>query len=401
MKYLEQNNKLSNRQHGFRSKHSCESQPIELTSQISHLLDSGKEVDPIILDFSKAFDKVNHAKLLMKLYSIGANKQVTNWVRSFLEGRTQEVVVDGCLSSTCDVSSGVPQGSVIGPTLFLIYINDLADCVNSGIRLFADDTVIYNITDNRNQLQDDLLSLELWESSNDMEFNPHKCEHIRFSRKRKKATTNDYSLHATSVPKANTIKYLGVKLEPNLKWNTNTDFITNKASTKLGFVRRTIPPSQQQLRDKAYKQIVRPVLEYSSTVWDSSLTCSQEQQLEAVQRRAARTVHNIKRTDRVTSTTALINSLEWDLLATRRERRRICMFRAMHYNEVATKISDFLSPFVPTAGYSRRHSHQYTIPHCKSKHHQNSYFVSTGKVWNNLDPGSPLLVGPPCGRLRF
>ena len=395
MRYLEDHNLLHNRQHGFRSKRSCESQLIELTSQLSAALDGGDEVDAIVLDFSKAFDKVSHSKLVTKLNSIGLNPQITWWVNSFLSERTQEVVVDGHHSTHCHVTSGVPQGSVVGPCLFLIYINDLPQSVKSEVRLFADDTVIYTTADKRDQLQADLRALQDWEALWDMEFNPSKCEHITFTRKKSKRSNNSYSLHNTSIPKVQEIKYLGVKLEHSLRWNSNTEYLSGKASGKVGFIGRTIPPSLKHLRDKAYCSLVRPILEYSSTVWDSSLTSTQSKQLESIQRKAARMVHCVPRTDHTTSTTALIADLGWDTLQERRGRRRLGIFRAMHFNEVATNIEDFLNPHTITAGYSRRHSLQYTIPHCNTKSHQQSFFVATAKDWNSLPPSSTLLCGPP------
>jgi hypothetical protein len=159
-----------------------------------------------VLDFSKAFDKVNHAKFVQKVSNIGVCSQVSLWVASFLTDRSQEVVVDGCSSSPCRVTSGVPQGSVIGPALFLIYINDLPDNISSEVRLFADDTVIYNTADNRDQLQRDLNTLEKWELHWDMEFKPTKCEHIKFSRKHTRASTNSYALHNIMIPKVDNIK---------------------------------------------------------------------------------------------------------------------------------------------------------------------------------------------------
>ena len=126
-RYLEETERLCKRQHGFRKYRSCESQLTELMCDISEKLDEGKEVDAIFLDFSKAFDKVDHMKLLHKLDRIGVNSQVTRWVQSLLTGRSQTVVVDGYESSSCPVTSGVPQGSVIGPILFLVYINNLPD----------------------------------------------------------------------------------------------------------------------------------------------------------------------------------------------------------------------------------------------------------------------------------
>ena len=132
---------------------------------------------------------------------------------------------------------------MIGPVLFLIYINDLPDAVKSEVRLFADDTVIYNTVSNQQQLQQDLDALEKWEKDWGMEFNPTKCEHLRFSRKRTKVIDNTYTLHNIAMPKTPTVKYLGVKLEGSLRWNENTSYINSKASIRLGYIGRTIPIS--------------------------------------------------------------------------------------------------------------------------------------------------------------
>ena len=393
-RHLETKGKLNKRQHGFRKLRSCESQLTELTCDISKKLDEGKEIDAIFLDFSKAFDKVDHSKLISKLKSIGVSNQVSNWVQNLLADRSQVVVVDGYASSPCPVTSGVPQGSVIGPILFLVYINDLPDTVASKTRLFADDTVIYNTSENHQSLQKDLDALQAWEKEWKMEFNPLKCEHIKFSRKRSKGLDNTYILHNIAVPKTDSVKYLGVKLESGLKWNDNTTYITNKASSRLGYVRRVIPPTLPLLRAKAYSSLVRPILEYSSSVWDGSLTKTQQTKIEAVQRRAARTVNNISRTDHTTSTTKLIEDLEWQSLKTRRENRRLGLFRAIHFGEVATDITEYIN-LHPHTNITRRHDQQYLIPHCNSDLHKKSFFVSTAKLWNNLSSASTLLVGPP------
>ena len=393
-RYLEGKELLCKRQHGFRKYRSCESQLTELMCDISQKLDEGKEVDAIFLDFSKAFDKVDHMKLLYKLDRIGVSRQVRRWVQSLLVGRSQTVVVDGFESSSCPVTSGVPQGSVIGPILFLVYINDLPESVMSRTRLFADDTVIYNTSDNQQQLQDDLIALQAWEHLWKMEFNPLKCEYIKFSRKRTRGAQNDYTLNNINIPKTDSVKYLGVKLESSLRWNDNTTYISNKASSRLGYIRRTIPPALPHLRAKAYTTLVRPILEYSSTVWDGSLTQTQATKLEAVQRRAARTVYNIPRTDHKTSTTQLVDQLTWQTLDSRRNWRRLGLFRAIHYNEVAINMSDYIQPH-PHQSSTRRHDQQYLIPHCNTDIHKKSFFVSTAKLWNNLPCNCSLLVGPP------
>ncbi len=132
----------------------------------------------MVLDFSKAFDKVAHNRLLLKLRHCGVHGQTLSWIQDFLLDRSQCVVVDGEQSPPAPVTSGVPQGSVVGPVLFLVYVNDLPDCVSSSVRLFADDTVIYRHiiqTDADCQiLQDDLKKLETWEALWQMEFHPSK-----------------------------------------------------------------------------------------------------------------------------------------------------------------------------------------------------------------------------------
>ena len=139
--HFTEHNILYNLQHGFRHGRFCETQLLELTSTLQANLNARAQTDLIIMDSSKAFDKVCHKKLLSKLDFYGVRSNTLQWISCFLEGRQQYVVVDGAQSSYTDVLSGAPQGSVIDPTLFLVYINDLPDYVSSTVHLFADDTV--------------------------------------------------------------------------------------------------------------------------------------------------------------------------------------------------------------------------------------------------------------------
>ncbi len=229
-------------QHRFREKRSCETQLVMLIEELYQTIHSRKQVDLILLDFSKAFDKVSHEKLLLKLSHYGIRGKTLKWVKSFLDNRTQSVVVNGSQSASIPVPSGVPQGSVLGPLLFLAYINDLPQNVQSRVRLFADDTAVYltiATQQDSQTLQDDLLALEIWEQKWDMHFNPSKCQVIHIT-KCKKPIDTTYYLHNTKLQATTNAKYLGVAISDDLSWNTHIDNITKKANQTLGFLRRNI-----------------------------------------------------------------------------------------------------------------------------------------------------------------
>ena len=161
-------NILTDKQHGFRRRRSCESQLIITIDALAKSLAKGEQVDVILLDFSKAFDKVPHHRLLHKLDYYGVRGNTWKWVQDFLSKRMQKVVLDGVTSSCADVISGVPQGTVMGPLLFLTFINDLPEHTTSDVRLFADDCLLYRHIRNDEDaaaLQKDLTSLQQWEEA--------------------------------------------------------------------------------------------------------------------------------------------------------------------------------------------------------------------------------------------
>ena len=174
---------LADCQHGFRSQRSCETQLVQFYHDVVSNLDRAqnrghKQTDIIVMDFAKAFDKVPHRRLLYKLDYYGIRGSTHKWIASWLSGRTQQVVLDGQASDPVPVLSGVPQGSVLGPVLFLVFINDLPDNIRSSVRLFADDCVLYRNIRSFSDcliLQDDLDQLARWEADWQMKFNVAKC----------------------------------------------------------------------------------------------------------------------------------------------------------------------------------------------------------------------------------
>ena len=182
----------------------------------------GHQTDIIILDFAKAFDKVNHNKLIYELKAHRVDVLTVEWIEAFLNSRSQVVVLDGTSSDSVPVTSGVPQGSVLGPALFLLYINDLPDTIDSQVRLFADDTVLYRTiksdTDHH-RLQADIDKLTEWAIAWDMQFHPDKCLVMNISKKRHPSKFT-YSLPITDLKTTDTAKYLGITISQDMKWTT-------------------------------------------------------------------------------------------------------------------------------------------------------------------------------------
>ena len=225
MKHMEQHSILTDAQHGFRKHRSCESQLVITIQDLAKSIDDRRQTDLILLDFSKAFDKVPHKRLVHKLEHYGVRGSLHKWISDFLHQRTQQVVLDGSKSSVAPVQSGVPQGGVLGPTLFLMYINDLPDYLqnNSTVRLFADDCVLYrniSIEEDAVVLQEDMEALQAWEKDWLMEFHPHKCQVIHITNKTK-PLKHLYNIHGHILEEVESAKYLGVNIHHKLSWNTH------------------------------------------------------------------------------------------------------------------------------------------------------------------------------------
>ena len=269
LNHLDTFNILVDCQHDFRAKRSCETQLLSLSHELLNNLHSGTQTDLIILDFSKAFDKVPHRKLLRKLDNYGIRGNTWRWVSAFLSNRLQRVVLDGEVSGQMPVVSGVPQGSVLGPLLFLIFINDLPASVTSNTRLFADDCILYrHITDQHDYtiLQNDLDSLAHWENTWGMQFHPQKCNSLSITKSRT-PFKHDYTLKGHILESVDTAKYLGITLSSNMSWEPHINNITAKANKILGFLKRNLQIRQEDTKSLAYKSMVRSNLEYCSTVW--------------------------------------------------------------------------------------------------------------------------------------
>ncbi len=338
----------------------------------------------VLMDFSKAFDKVPHRRLLTKLHHYGIRGQVLKWIEVFLTTRHQRVLVDGEASDYVHVKSGVPQGTVLGPLLFLMFINDLPDEVVSRVRLFADDAVLYrkiNSSEDCVTLQKDLDILLKWEEKWQMSFHPQKCMVLRVTRSRK-PVNHTYHLRETELASVSHAAYLGTELDDKLTWTKHIDQTTAKASRTLNFVRRNLRVASQHVKETAYKSLVRPSLDYACTVWDPH-TQTQIRQVEMVQRRAARFVSN--RHHNTSSVTEMLTDLRWETLQERRAKFRVVMMFKIVHCLVAIPIAPYLQP---VQGATRHHHDQSFLQQSAStKYLQNSYFYRTIPTWNCLPVG--------------
>ena len=321
LNHLEKNNILTYLNHGFRSGYSCETQLLVTLDELLHFNDKGLQTDIAILDFSKAFDTVPHEELLCKLESYGITGSLHEWLRTFLSKRHMQVVIEGEASEKVTLASGVPQGTVLGPILFLCHINDLPETVQSQVRLFADDCLLYRPIKSQSDhitLQNDLIELEKWADKWGMRFNAKKCYIMSINNR----STHFYSLNNHMLKQVEENPYLGLTLTENLKWSSHITKITKKANSTIGFLRRNLKSCLQDCRKSAYISLVRSVLDYGFIIWDPYLSRDIEK-LERVQRQAARFNAGDYHSREEGSVTGMQHMLELETLQRRRSMCRL------------------------------------------------------------------------------
>ena len=382
MAHLDEYKLLSDRQHAFRKGHSCETQLTTVINDWAKILDNRGQVDTFILDFEKAFDTPPHELLKSKLFGYGIGGKTLKWIDSFLCFRQQRVVVNGVKSDWAPVLSGVPQGTVLGPLLFSLYINDISSDIESEIRLFSDDCVCYREIKGEKdtmKLQRDIDRLGSWARKWGMRFQPVKCNMMQLTRKRIKKIHASYTLEGTNLENVESIKYLGVTITSDLRWNTHVSNVCTKANRTLGFLRRNLHSCPQEVKEAAYKGLVRPVLDYGSSVWDPPGVVLQEE-LESVQKRAARFVTG--NYDYETgSMTGILGQLKWESLKKRRKDNRLILL----YKGLKGKASVPTDDLIPKTRRCRnQHSMAFQTPIANTDVYKGSFFPQTIRDWNAL-----------------
>jgi len=274
-KHLKNNDLLSDSQYGFTSGRSCVTQLLTTINDWMTEIDEGKPVDAIYLDLRKAFDTVPHNRLINKLKGYGIEGPLLRWIEDFLHNRSQFVKVNNASSSHTKVTSGVPQGSVIGPTLFIYYINDMPDVVNCVVRIFADDTKAYTSVDTeskRKLLQESIDMLVQWTDKWLLRFNSSKCKVIHLG---KHNPNYDYFMKDdTTVNLLESVqseKDLGVIVDKDLSFEEHINEVVKRANKISGLLKRTIVNKNKSIMAPLFKALVRPILEYGNAIWSPRL----------------------------------------------------------------------------------------------------------------------------------
>ena len=315
-------------------------------------LDNSGNIDSIYMDFMKAFDKVPHRRLIVKMERYGISERIINWVKDFLHNRKQKVSVNGEESVDHDVTSGIPQGSVLGPVLFVIYINDMPECVDAPIYLFADDTKIYseiNKAGAKGLLQKDLDCLQKWSDTWLLKFHPNKCKVVTVTNSKKKQNSlRTYHLYdnegrEVELDRSEGEKDIGVLVDEHLNFSRHIQQQVNQANSIMGLIRRTYTYLDEQSFRYLFQALVRPHLEYAAAVW-SPYKVRDVENIENVQRRATKLVPTLKSLDYSerlnaysqiqTSKGGYDRDLQDNIWSVRqRSYRKIIMFGCQHKNK--------------------------------------------------------------------
>ena len=251
-------------------------------------MDEGGVIDVVYFDLMKAFDKVPHLKLQQKIEAYGITDKASRWIKSFLSNRRQRVLVNGEISEWTAVTSGVPQGSILGPILFILYINDLPSKVHCNITLFADDTKLYtsiNTAQDHMMLQEDIDCLVEWSNIWNLSFHPEKCKVMRIGSN--KEDLYNYSMNGNILNYTEEECDLGLTIDCKLNFESHISSKINKANKIMGLIRRSFTFLDKHTFNKLFKAFVRPNLEYANTVWDAKLKRTKNL-IENVQRRATK-----------------------------------------------------------------------------------------------------------------
>ena len=384
--FLNVNELLSKNQSGFRPGDSTIYQLISITSNIYESFEKYDETRALFLDISKAFDKVWHDGLIFKLKCNGISGNLLNLFENYLQNRYQRVVLNGTTSDWRGITAGVPQGSVLGPLLFLVYINDLTDNISSHMRLFADDSSLFTRVEGVDQTQEklieDLQTVTNWAHQWKMVFNPDitkQAIEVIFSVKKKKPEHPELIFNGIPVSREGHTKHLGVYLDSGLNFSKHIREAVIKATKGVSLLKYLSKYVSRKVLDLSYKLYVRPHLDYGDVIYHNQRTDLMNL-IEQVQYKAALIVSGCWQG---TSREKLYDELGWESLSMRRWSRRMTIFYKIHNGMTPSYLLDHI-PENSTINVSLRRNTNKPL-FSRTDRYANSFFPFCINNWNILD----------------
>ena len=385
--YLDKYEILNSNQYGFRNKHSTSMAIVDFVEKISNAVDEGYTTTGIFLDLSKAFDTIDHEILLKKLKFYGIRGIPLTWLENYLTNRKQYVDLNGICSETHNITCGVPQGSILGPLLFLIYINDVSH--SSGIlkfTLFADDTnVLYSSKDLKNYnstINNELDKLALWFKTNKLSLNAKKTNYMVFKNsKRKKTIHLNVKIDNNTLKKANETKFLGVIIDDQLKWKAHISHICSKISKGTGIINRVRYFLPKSALKTLYYSLIYPYLHYGNIIWGSTYP-SNLNRLRIIQKKVVRSITNspyLSHTNPLFHTESILKIDDITKL------NIASMMYLFHTNQLPTTFNQFFRLNSEIHSHNTRQSHNYHTNYRKTKLAQFSISYVGPLLWNRYN----------------
>jgi len=390
-KHLNNNKLISNKQFGFRAGHSTSDALTYVSQRLTNSLNNREEARVICLDISRAFDRVWHPGVLAKLAALGFSGTLLKWLTDYLHDRSLKVVLNGRSSGVKSINAGVPQGSILGPLLFLIFIDDISDNLNNQSILYADDSTIMAFIKSKGErktaaesLNHDLKETEIWADTWNVLFGAEKCKTTIISnRKDAKGSHPPLYFFGTRLEETDSVDLLGLTLTNDLSWKPVVTKMAKTAGQRLGLLRRAAPYIVPTQRALIYKAMIRSKMEYASSAWCSA-TPTTLAQLDTIQNRAKRII-GLPEED--------LLSLGIQPLKHRRAVGATTLFHRMFYKE-APELLCHIMPNIQTHDPRlrqsvRSHTLAVEIPRSNIVSHQRSFISSTAQIWNALPDHIP------------
>lgn len=382
--YLQLHKILSPYQCGFRKNNSTEFAALSFAETIRRNIDQGRLTGAVFIDLRKAFDTVRHDLLLDKLSNLGVVDRELKWFKDYLRDRTQVVEFQGVSSDPEGVVVGVPQGSILGPLLFILHVNDLPDAaVQCSVLMYADDTVLFYSAKQASvieeKLNEELASIGRWLHENSLFLNVAKTEAMLFGTAPRLSDVDSFSItiNGSQIKQVSQFKYLGVVFDERLSWNDHIKYLLTKAGKRVGILGRIRYNISYASANTIYTSLIRPIIEYCDSVWGC---CGQvnSRSIEALQRRAARIVMRTYDSD------SAMDNLKWPTLAARRDKHILNLVKKCIKGHCPQYFNNYFIFNNKIHSRTTRQSNLLHLPRVRTEVAKKSFYYHGCIVFNNF-----------------